>query len=80
MAPRTVKTLPLLLQGLRHLRFQLVLQHLAEMVRLDVPSPYTFSPSEGTPRLTINREATLDLDSSNAFEGKRHSCSARGNV
>ncbi|TVY81102.1 S-adenosylmethionine decarboxylase proenzyme, partial [Lachnellula suecica] len=39
------------------------------MVNLDIPSQYTFSPSEGTPHLTINREATIDLDSSNAFEG-----------
>ncbi|KAH6665633.1 putative S-adenosylmethionine decarboxylase proenzyme [Halenospora varia] len=39
------------------------------MVNLEIPSEYTFSPSEGTPHLTINREATLDLDSSNAFEG-----------
>lgn len=41
----------------------------AEMVNLEIPSEYTFSPSEGTPHLTINREATIDLDSSNAFEG-----------
>jgi S-adenosylmethionine decarboxylase len=40
------------------------------MVNLEVPSHYTFSPSESTPHLTINREATIDLDSSNAFEGK----------
>jgi S-adenosylmethionine decarboxylase len=40
------------------------------MVNLEIPSSYTFSPSEGTPHLTINREATIDLDSSNAFEGK----------
>lgn len=39
------------------------------MVNLEIPSQYTFSPSEGTPHLTINREATIDLDSSNAFEG-----------
>ncbi|KAI9744202.1 MAG: spermidine resistance protein [Claussenomyces sp. TS43310] len=39
------------------------------MVNFDIPSQYTFSPSEGTPHLTINREATIDLDSSNAFEG-----------
>lgn len=39
------------------------------MVNFDIPSQYTFSPSEGTPHLTINREATVDLDSSNAFEG-----------
>lgn len=39
------------------------------MVNLEIPSSYTFSPSEGTPHLTINREATIDLDSSNAFEG-----------
>lgn len=34
-----------------------------------IPSSYTFSPSQATPQLTINREATIDLDSSNAFEG-----------
>jgi len=39
------------------------------MVDFETPSQYTFSPSEGTPHLTINREATIDLDSSNAFEG-----------
>ncbi|KUJ17593.1 S-adenosylmethionine decarboxylase [Mollisia scopiformis] len=39
------------------------------MVHFEIPSQYTFSPSEGTPQLTINREATVDLDSSNAFEG-----------
>ena len=39
------------------------------MVNFEIPSQYTFSPSEGTPQLTINREATIDLDSSNAFEG-----------
>lgn len=42
------------------------------MVNPEIPSQYTFSPSEGTPHLTINREATVDLDSSNAFEGKVH--------
>ncbi|CAG8956282.1 hypothetical protein HYFRA_00003662 [Hymenoscyphus fraxineus] len=39
------------------------------MADLNVPTETTFSPSEGTPHLTINREATIDLDSSNAFEG-----------
>lgn len=41
------------------------------MVSTDIPKNYTASPSSytGTPHLTINREATLDLDSSNAFEG-----------
>jgi S-adenosylmethionine decarboxylase len=39
------------------------------MVHFEIPAQYTFSPSEGTPQLTINREATVDLDSSNAFEG-----------
>lgn len=39
------------------------------MVNFEVPSQNTLSPSEGTPHLTINREATIDLDSSNAFEG-----------
>jgi len=43
-----------------------------EMVNIEIPKHYTASPSSysGTPHLTINREATIDLDSSNAFEGK----------
>jgi len=40
-----------------------------EMVNLSVPTNYTFSPSEGTPHLTINHDVAADLDSSNAFEG-----------
>ncbi|PNY27832.1 S-adenosylmethionine decarboxylase proenzyme [Tolypocladium capitatum] len=39
------------------------------MVNLSVPRDYTFSPSEGTPHLTINHDVAADLDSSNAFEG-----------
>ncbi|QSZ34011.1 hypothetical protein DSL72_005591 [Monilinia vaccinii-corymbosi] len=39
------------------------------MVNLEIPSESTFSPSEGAAQLTINRDATIDLDSSNAFEG-----------
>ncbi|KAI9822636.1 MAG: spermidine resistance protein [Pycnora praestabilis] len=41
------------------------------MVNIEIPYNYTASPTSvsGTPHLTINREATLDLDSSNAFEG-----------
>lgn len=42
------------------------------MVNFDIPQHYTDSPSSlsGTPHLTINRDITsLDLDSSNAFEG-----------
>ena len=39
------------------------------MVNLGVPADYTFSPSEGTPYLTINHEVAADLDSTNAFEG-----------
>ena len=41
------------------------------MVHSDIPKHYTASPSSlaGTPQLTINRDATFDLDSSNAFEG-----------
>ncbi|KAK0385302.1 hypothetical protein NLU13_7778 [Sarocladium strictum] len=39
------------------------------MVNLSVPKNYTFSPSEGTPHLTINHDVAADLDSSNAFEG-----------
>ncbi|KAK3941026.1 S-adenosylmethionine decarboxylase [Diplogelasinospora grovesii] len=35
----------------------------------EVPSDYTFSPSDGTPYLTINHEVAADLDSTNAFEG-----------
>ena len=42
------------------------------MVNIGIPKHYTASPSSfsGTPSLTINHEATLDLDSSNAFEGQ----------
>jgi S-adenosylmethionine decarboxylase len=45
-----------------------------EMVNIEIPKHYTHSPSShaGTPHLTINREATIDLDSSNAFEGPSH--------
>ncbi|KZF20277.1 adenosylmethionine decarboxylase [Xylona heveae TC161] len=41
------------------------------MVNLSIPKHYTASPSSfsGTPHLTINRDATIDLDSTNAFEG-----------
>ncbi|KAI1312944.1 S-adenosylmethionine decarboxylase [Xylaria venustula] len=39
------------------------------MVNLDIPTNYTFSPSEGTPHLTINHDVAADLDSSSAFEG-----------
>ncbi|KAJ5512446.1 S-adenosylmethionine decarboxylase [Penicillium fimorum] len=41
------------------------------MVYVGIPTNYTASPSSfaGTPSLTINYEATQDLDSSNAFEG-----------
>ncbi|KAL9622499.1 MAG: hypothetical protein Q9160_003175 [Pyrenula sp. 1 TL-2023] len=41
------------------------------MVNIGIPKHYTTSPSSfsATPSLTINREVTLDLDSSNAFEG-----------
>ncbi|KAL9110735.1 MAG: hypothetical protein Q9227_004727 [Pyrenula ochraceoflavens] len=41
------------------------------MVNTGIPKHYTTSPSSfsGTPSLTINREAALDVDSSNAFEG-----------
>ena len=40
------------------------------MVNIEIPQHYTASPSEGTPHLTINREAIVDLDSTNAFEGR----------
>ncbi|KAF7563410.1 hypothetical protein G7046_g721 [Stylonectria norvegica] len=39
------------------------------MVNTEVPSNYTFSPSEATPHLTINHDVAADLDSSSAFEG-----------
>ena len=41
------------------------------MIKPEIPKNYTASPSSliGTPHLTINHEATFDLDSSNAFEG-----------
>lgn len=45
------------------------------MVNTEIPKHYTASPSSfgGTPHLTINRDVTIDLDSINAFEGKRKS-------
>ena len=41
------------------------------MVNTEIPKHCTISPSSlsGTPLVTINREATIDLDSSNSFEG-----------
>lgn len=48
------------------------------MVYVGIPKNYTQSPSSfaGTPSLTINYEATQDLDSSNAFEGQSISAEA----
>lgn len=42
------------------------------MVATEIPQHYTASPSShiGTPHLTINKEATIDLDSTNSFEGE----------
>lgn len=42
---------------------------IAEMINIEIPNHHTVS-SEGTPHLTINHEATVDLDSSSAFEGE----------
>lgn len=42
---------------------------MSNMINLEVPNNYTFSPSEGTPHLTINHEVAAELDSTNAFEG-----------
>ena len=41
------------------------------MLTSEIPKQYTTSPSSfsGTPHLTINREITVDLDSTHAFEG-----------
>ena len=41
------------------------------MVNFEIPKHYTTSPSSliGTPHLTINKDATVDLDSTNSFEG-----------
>ncbi|KAF3069118.1 S-adenosylmethionine decarboxylase proenzyme [Daldinia childiae] len=39
------------------------------MINLEIPTNYTFSPSEGTPHLTINHDVAADIDSTNAFEG-----------
>lgn len=39
------------------------------MVDIAAPPTNTVAVSEGTPQLTINHEAVVDLDSSNAFEG-----------
>ncbi|KAI9712387.1 MAG: spermidine resistance protein [Bogoriella megaspora] len=39
-------------------------------IDITLPKEHALSPSlSSTPQLTINREATIDLDSSNAFEG-----------
>lgn len=51
--------------------YQSRLSQNTEMFNLEVPRDYTFSPSEATPHLTINHDVAADLDSSNAFEGKR---------
>lgn len=42
------------------------------MVHIGIPKHYTTSPSSfsHSTSLTINREVALDLDSSNAFEGR----------
>lgn len=41
-----------------------------EMLTNEIPKHYTTSPSfSGTPHITINRDITADLDSTNAFEG-----------
>lgn len=42
---------------------------MSNMLNPEVPNNYTFSPSEGTPHLTINHEVAAELDSTNAFEG-----------
>lgn len=41
------------------------------MLTTEIPKQYTTSPPSfsGTPHLTINREITVDLDSTHAFEG-----------
>ena len=41
------------------------------MVNTEIPTHYTASPSSftDTPHLTINKDATIDLDSTNSFEG-----------
>ncbi|KAI9854520.1 MAG: spermidine resistance protein [Trichoglossum hirsutum] len=39
------------------------------MVTVDIPRHTTASPLEDAPHITINHEAALDLESSNAFEG-----------
>ena len=42
-----------------------------EMVNTEIPKNYTTTPSSlsGTPHLTINRDVTIDLDCTTAFEG-----------
>lgn len=42
------------------------------MVNIEIPKHYTTSPSSynGTPHLTINHDATVDLDSTSSFEGR----------
>lgn len=41
------------------------------MVNIDIPQQHIGSPASvsGTPHLTINKDVTVDLDSTNAFEG-----------
>lgn len=41
------------------------------MASMEIPAAHSLSASQGTPHLIINRDATIDLDSSNAFEGKK---------
>jgi len=50
------------------------------MVNTEIPLNYTSSPSSfsGTPHLTINRDVTVDLDSTNAFEGTSNSLASLG--
>ena len=54
------------------LRTRVVIPYVrTEMVNTEIPKNYTASPSSfcGTPHLTINRDVTADLDSTNSFEG-----------
>lgn len=45
-----------------------------DMVSTEIPKNYTASPSSfvGTPHLTINRDATYELEESTHFEGNCH--------
>ncbi|KKK16345.1 S-adenosylmethionine decarboxylase proenzyme [Aspergillus ochraceoroseus] len=69
-AERVLGVLLGVLASLREGRAVLTNGHVEEMVYIGIPKNYTQSPSSfPATSLTINHEATHDLDSTNAFEG-----------